>query len=92
MTVVAVKQTGKLVGAMGRGIEGRSISPLTQRRLDKAFRFSVGLGRIGSGADMLDPELATGPGKGQRMEAGTVVGHDALEMHAEALVVNNGLL
>src|SRR5258708_23023613 len=87
-----MKPTGKLVGTMSRGIEARGVSPLAQGRLDEALGLAVGFGRIGAGSDMFNPELATGLGKGQGGEAGTVVGHDALKAYAEALVEDRRLL
>ena len=92
MPVVTVEPSGELIGAMSGSMKRGGISPPAQGRLDEALGLAIGPGGVGTGANVLDAQLTTGPTKGQSVEAGTVVGHDPLQTHAEALVVGNGLL
>ena len=55
----------------------------------EALGLAVGLGRIGLGADVLEAETLAGRAEGEGLVAGAVVGHDALDLDAEALVVGD---
>jgi hypothetical protein len=83
---------GKMLGAVNGGGEGGSVSPLAQRGLDEALGLAVGPGSIGSGAQMLEAQFAASAGEGVATKTRTVVGHDAFEFHAEALIMGHGLL
>jgi hypothetical protein len=58
--------------------------------LDEALGLAVGLGRIGPGADVLQLEPLAGAGEGEGFVTGAIVGHDAIDGHAEAPVVGHG--
>ena len=66
------------------------MGPFTQYCLDKALGLAVGLRGIGLGSDVLEHEGFAGIAPGEGLVAGTVVGHDPLDAHAEALVVSDG--
>ncbi len=91
MPVVAMEPAGKLISAMGGGVVGSGIGPFTNGGLDEALGLAVGLGSVGAGADMLEAELAAGGAEVQGVEAGTIVGHNALEFDAQARVISDGL-
>src|SRR5260370_11883890 len=89
MPVVAVSEEGKFVGGL-RGVQiGSGISALSQAGLDEALGLGVGLGGVGPGADVLQPEPAAGISEGEGSVAGAVVGHDALDRDAETCVVGD---
>ena len=92
MPVVTVKPLRELVGAMSGSIKGGSIGPLAQGRLDEALSLAIGLGGVGTGANVFDAQPTAGASKGQGVEAGAIVGHDALQAHTEALIVSDRLL
>lgn len=46
--VVTLEPDGQGVGAFGGMLVGAGISPLAEGRLDEAFSFAVGLGRVGA--------------------------------------------
>jgi hypothetical protein len=54
--VVAVEPAGQLGGAVGRGWVGLNVDPLPQAGLDEALSLAVGLRRMGSGPEMLEPQ------------------------------------
>src|SRR6185295_14549744 len=66
---------------------GLRIGPLAQAGLDEALGLSVGLGRIGLGPDVFEPEPPAESAEGKRFVAGAVVGHHPLNLDAEAFVV-----
>src|SRR5260370_22835212 len=89
MPVVAVSEEGKFVGPL-LGVQiGSGISPLSEVGLDEARGLDVGLGGVGPGADVLQPEPAAGVSEGEGSVAGAVVGHDALDGDAETCVVGD---
>ena len=69
MPVVAVKPEGQLGGALLGGVVGACVGPFAQAGLDEALGLSVGFGRVGFGAQMLDPEPAQGLGVAAGAEA-----------------------
>src|SRR5690606_14386391 len=71
------------------GWVGDGVGPFPERGLDEAFGLAVGLWRVRPGADVLEAELAAGPGESPCPVAGTVVGHDAADGDAEACVVGD---
>jgi hypothetical protein len=84
MPVVAVKPERELVGAMIGGWVGLGVGPLAQACLNEALGLSVGLGGVRPGAQMLDFEPAQRLGVAAGAQAGAVVGHDAVDLDAEA--------
>src|ERR1700722_16906599 len=84
MPVIAVKPNGQFGGALLGCVVGSCVGPLAQAGLNEALGLSVGLGRVGFGSQMLDPEPAQGLGVAAGAEARAIVGHDALDLDAEA--------
>ena len=80
----------ELQGSLSGVWIGFGIGPFTQGGLDEAFGLSVGAWCIGFGADVLDGEVFAGIAPGEGFVAGAVVGHDAFDGDAEALVVSDG--
>ena len=58
------------------------VGPFAQRGLDEALRFAIGFWRVRFGAQVLDFEQAQCLGVATGSEAGTIVGHDALNLDA----------
>jgi hypothetical protein len=50
--------------------------------------FAIGLWRVRLGADMFQAESLAEPAESKGLIAGSVVGHDALDLDAQALVVS----
>lgn len=48
---------------------GHGVGPFAQRGLDESLGLAVGLGRIGPGPDVPEPELSAGSGEGFRAVA-----------------------
>src|SRR5262252_6833294 len=71
-------------------LEGSGISPFSQRGLDEAFGFAVGLRGVRLNPDVLDSELFSGAGEGFAEVAATIVSHDAFDGNAEAPEVGDG--
>src|SRR5215469_17635066 len=90
MPVVAVQPSWQLGRAFVRGVVGARISPLSQAGLNETLGLAIGLGRIGLGADVLEAEALAGLLEGKGFVARAVVGHDALDRHAQARIVSNG--
>lgn len=76
--------------AVGGGLVGSDIGPLTQAGLHEALDFSVGLRRVRPSADVSDAQLLAGSTE-LVFVACSVVGHDALDAHAQTSVVSHGL-
>lgn len=57
--------------------------------MDKAFGLAIGLRSIGLGADVLETEALAGFAEGDGFVARTVVGHDPLDLDAQACVVGD---
>ena len=51
---------------------------------------SLGLGRVGLGADMADTELSAGVAEVERLVATAIVGHHTRQGDAEACLVDDG--
>src|ERR1019366_1360945 len=68
---------------------GVTVSPLAHCGLDEALRFAVGPGGIGPCTDMPKAELMAGVTEGLRHIGGAVIGHDPLDLYAEAGVIND---
>src|SRR5215471_13900646 len=71
-------------------LEGSGISPFSQRGLDEAFGFAVGLRGVRLNPDVLDSELFAGAGEGFGEVAATIVSHNAFDGNAEAPEVGDG--
>ena len=71
-------------------LEGSGISPFSQRGLDEAFGFAVGLRGVRLNPDVLDSELFASAGEGFGEVAATIVSHDAFDGNAEAPEVGDG--
>jgi hypothetical protein len=87
VTIVAVKPDWQILGSLARMLVGLGVGPLVQRGLDEALSLAVGFRGVGPGADVLEVEPLAEPAEGEGLVAGTVVGHDALDPDAEALVI-----
>lgn len=61
--VVAMQPYGKLAASMVGVLVGAGVGPFSQRGLDEALGFSIGLRRVGPGPDRLDAEPFAGAGK-----------------------------
>ena len=61
---------------------GVGVSPLPGGRLDEALCLAVGLRRVGPGEDVADLGLGADPSKELGSVAGTVVGHEPLDLDA----------
>ena len=83
--IVAVKPSWQLGGAFLCCKLG--ISPFAQPGLDESFGLAIGLGRIGLGADVLEPEALAGFAEGKGFVAGAVVRHDTLEGYPKARII-----
>ena len=68
--------------ARARGI-GEAVGPAAQQSLDEALRLAVGARRVGSRAQVAEPELLAALPPGARAVGGAVVGHHLL--HHEPL-------
>src|SRR5262250_1896681 len=71
-------------------LEGSGISPFSQRGLDEAFGFAVGLRGVRLNPDVLDSELFASAGEGFGEVAATSVSHNAFDGNAEAPEVGDG--
>ena len=60
--------------------------------MNEALGLAIGLGRIGLGADVLEAEALAGLLESEGFIARAVVGHDALDRHAQARIVGEGSL
>src|ERR1700676_663904 len=63
------------------------VSPLPQTGLDEALGLAVGFWGVGLGADVLEAKPFAEPTESEGFVAGAVVGHDALDLDAEAVIV-----
>src|SRR5512134_754895 len=88
--VVAMEPDRQLVCAMAGGGVCVGIGPLAQCGLDEAFGLAICLWGVGFGANVPEAEALAGFAEGRGEIAGSVVGHDPLDSHAEALVVGDG--
>src|SRR5512147_586402 len=88
--VVAMEPKGQLGGALVGGVVGASVGPFMQAGLNEAFGLAIGPWRIGFGQDVLEAELLARLRKGSGAIARTIVGHDALDLDAQAGIVGNG--
>ena len=66
------------------------ICPLFQCRLDKSFRFAIGLWPLWPGFFVPDTELPTGFTKFTGCVAGTVIRQDTLDPYASCRISDNG--
>src|SRR5215207_5495159 len=80
----------ELEGSLVGGVVGPGIGLLSERGLDEALGLAVGLGRVGLGSDVLELEPFAGAREGEGFVAGAVVGHDAGDRYAEAVVIGDG--
>ena len=71
-------------------LEGSGISPFSQRGLDEAFGFAVGLRGVRLNPDVLDSELFASAGESFGEVAATIVSHDAFDGNTEAPEVGDG--
>src|ERR1700692_4097164 len=69
---------------------GLSVSPFAQTGLDEALGLAVGFWSVGLGADVFEAEPLAELAEGEGLVAGAVVGHDAFDLDAEAVVVGEG--
>jgi hypothetical protein len=79
----------QVVLSLARVFIGLGMGPFAQAGLNESFGVAIGLGRIGSGADVPQPETLAAILEVKGPIAGTVVGHHALDLDAEACVVGD---
>ena len=92
MPVILMQPDRELVGAtVGCGV-GLGVSPFPERGLDEALGLAVGFRRVGLGADVLDAQLLASIAKGESLVAAAVVGHDAGDGDAEAVIISHSRL
>lgn len=91
MPVVLVQPRPEGAGALFRVGIRAGVSPLAQAGLHQAFGLAVGAGRIGSCAQVAHAEAANEATEAARLVAGTVIGQDAFEAHAQCPVIANCL-
>src|SRR5713101_6613043 len=90
MPVVSMQPERQLCGsAAGVGI-GLGVSPFAQRGLDEALGLAVCFGGVGLGADVFELEARACPAEDPGSVTGAVVGHDTLDLDAQAGVVGDG--
>src|SRR5229473_2561060 len=91
MPVVSMQPEGQLVGASLRVWVSLGVGPFSEGSLDEALGLTVGLWRIGFGADVLELAIAAGVAEVERPVARAVVGHHPGNADAQALVGRPGL-
>jgi hypothetical protein len=82
MEVIVMKVVRKESRALGAGLIGAGISPLTGDGLDEAFGFAIGLRAIRSSEAVRDTELPAGGGKDPGAIGGAAIGQEALDANA----------
>src|SRR5208283_2319326 len=66
------------------------VGPFSESGLDETLCLAVGFWGVGFGANVPDTELLARPGEGTGFVARAVVGHNALDLDAQALIVGDG--
>src|ERR1039458_9895701 len=82
--VVVIEPSVKRGGALGARAVDRAVGPATQEGADEAFGFAVGLGSVGAGAEVADPEGAAGGSVDRGAVGAAVIGQDPLDGDAVA--------
>ena len=72
-------------GAVVRGLVNARIGPFAQGGLDEALSLSVGFGRVGFGADVLEAQCGTGCFEGMGFVAWTIVRCPAVVLRSNAM-------
>ena len=86
LMVVMPEPSVKGCGAFGaRAVDG-AVGPAAEKGADEPFGLAVGLGPIGAGAQMTDPERVAGDGVHRGAIGASVVGHHPLDGDAMARV------
>ena len=85
-----MKPSRQFDGSLDRVVIGAGISPFTQTGLDEALGLAVGFWCVWLGEDVPEAEPLTSSAEGSGTVARPIVGHDALDLHAEARIVGNG--
>ena len=60
MPVVVVEPAGERIEALLVGSVFLGVGPFVDQGLVEAFRFAVGLGPVGAGAEVMDPSVGEG--------------------------------
>ena len=76
--VVVPEPSVKGGGAFCAGAVDRAVGPAGEEGADEAFGFAVGLGAVGAGAEVADPEGAAGDRVDRGAVCGAVVGEELL--------------
>jgi hypothetical protein len=92
MEVIVMKEERKEGSAMITGVIGASISPLAGDGLDEAFGLAIGLGAVGFGEGVFEPELVAGSGKEFGAVGGAAIGEEALDFDAMGVVEAESLI
>ena len=87
MPIVSVQPDRQLRGAPVGCWISDGIGPFPEGGLDEALGLAVGFGRVGLGAEVFDAELPAGVAEGEGFITTAIVGHDAGDGDAEALVI-----
>ena len=88
--IVAMEPDGQLGRTMPGCWTGNGIGPFSESGLDEAFGLSVGFWRLGFCAYVFDPEIGASRCEDLCFVAGVVIGHDAGDGDAKALIVGEG--
>lgn len=92
MEIIVMEVEREELGAVVTGVIRTCVSPLAGDGLDEAFGLAIGLGTIGSGEEMFEPELAAGGGEEIGAIGRALVGEDGLDGDAVGLVKGQSLL
>jgi len=87
--IVAVEPCWQVVASLAGVFESGGVGPFAERGLSEALGLAVGLGCVGLGADVPDSETFAGALEGEGFIATAIIGHDAVDAHAEALEVGD---
>ena len=88
--VVVIPITQRCLALAGV-LVGKAIGPLTQRRLDEALRFPIGLRPVRPRKPMADAQLLARLREVLGPEGRTVIRQQLLDLHAQARVVAHGI-
>src|SRR5947209_15574804 len=80
--VVVPEPAVKGVGALGAVAVDRAVGPASEEGADEAFGFAVGLGAVGAGAEVPDPERPAGDRVERGAVSAAVVGEQLLDADA----------
>ena len=89
--VVEVCPGGEMLAPVSGVLVEPGIGPFADGGLDEAFGLAIGSRSVDASTDMFEFEIAAGIAEAVGVEAGSVVGHEAARLDAEALEVGHSL-